>query len=361
MNVDKTYCSSSFLMYRRIIDKEKCFNMSLPVHRVNIDFKREIVCESNQLLTVLREKVKNATKNGKVALALSGGIDSAILAKLMPGGATAYTFKCIVPGVKVIDETKKASEYARECGLNHKIIEINWDDMIAFSPVLMEHKGAPIHSIEVQIFKAAIQAIQDGNHGIIFGESADCLFGGLSDLLSKDWLFGDFVERYMFVNPVKVLKRFCFDLTPFNRHCKDGRIDPHDFISNEFFPESIASYINASETAGIQAFLPYSECKMGSSIDYARIRSGENKYLVREVFKKLYPGWEIPKKTPMPRPMDEWLKNWQGPTREEFWPHCTDNMTGDQKYYVWILEKFLNYIEKQYAKNGDNIRKTQKN
>jgi len=43
----------------------------------------------------------------------------------------------------------------------------------------------------------------------------------------------------------------------------------------------------------------------------------------------------------MPRPMDEWFENWEGPKRPEFWPNCHVNMTGDQKYYIWILEKFL--------------------
>lgn len=51
------------------------------------------------------------------ALVLSGGIDSAILAKFMPKGSIAYTFKCVVPGVQVTDETVIASKYAQECGL----------------------------------------------------------------------------------------------------------------------------------------------------------------------------------------------------------------------------------------------------
>ena len=46
----------------------------------------------------------------------------------------------------------------------------------------------------------------------------------------------------------------------------------------------------------------------------------------------------------MPRPMDEWFKDWKGPERSEFWPNCVNNLTGDQKYYIWALEKFLNMI-----------------
>lgn len=37
----------------------------------------------------------------------------------------------------------------------------------------MRHKKAPIHSIEVQIYKADLQAKADGIDTIIFGEAAD--------------------------------------------------------------------------------------------------------------------------------------------------------------------------------------------
>ena len=47
----------------------------------------------------------------------------------------------------------------------------------------------------------------------------------------------------------------------------------------------------------------------------------------------------------MPRPTNEWFKNWSGPIRSEFYPHCTDTMSGDQKWLVWALEKFLNMYE----------------
>ncbi len=209
----------------------------------------------------------------------------------------------------------------------------------------MEHKGAPIHSIEVQIYKAALQAKADGFERLIFGESADCLFGGQSNLLSKDWRIGEFIDRYSYVMPYKVLKESTLVLEPYFRHEHDGFIDPHEFLSTEFFPESISSYINACETAGIDIELPYAKCFMALPLDYQRIRSGEGKYLVREIFQSLFADFEIPPKTPMPRPMNEWLKNWAGPTRPEFWPHCTDHMTGDQKWLVWCLEKFFDLLD----------------
>ena len=122
---------------------------------------------------------------------------------------------------------------------------------------------------------------------------------------------------------------------------KDGYIDPHDFVSHVFIQESIASYINAAQAAGIKLLLPFARSYLACKIDYSRIRNGENKYVVREVFQRLYPTWTIPPKTPMPRPMNEWLKNYDGPSRPEFYPNCARGLTGDQKWLLWSLEKYL--------------------
>ena len=325
---------SSFLMYRMTKPTE--------THTIPDTFPNRVpISDSVALEKHLRNSVENSVGGG-TALALSGGIDSAILAKFMPKGSIAYTFKCIVPGVQVTDESPAAARYAEECGLQHKIVEIYWEDFERYADELMLQKGAPIHSIEVQIYKAALQAKEDGIDTLIFGEAADAVYGGLSGLLSKDWKIGEFIQRYSFLLPYLVLKDAELPTEPYKQWENKGIIDPHQFISNVFIQESVASYLNAAKLAGVRMVLPYPETYLAGDIDYQRIRSGENKYLVREVFKRLYPDFEIPPKTPMPRPMNEWFKDWQGPTRGEFWQNCVDNLTGDQKWLVWILERYLN-------------------
>lgn len=345
MKEDREYCSSSFLMYRTIADHNKCFSKNNLPFFYDDSIKREPINNSYELEEKLRLQVEEATKNNKSALALSGGIDSAILAKFMPKGTTAYTFQCIVPGKKVVNEVPKASKYAKECGLNHKVIKVYWEDFEKFAPTLMKHKGAPFHSIEVQIYKAALEAKKDGYDSLIFGESADTNYGGMSDLLSRDWLIGDFIERYSYVLPYKVLKKPKLILKPILEYAKNGYIDVHNFNRHVFYTEAMGSYTNACETAGISLVAPYAHTFLNTPLDYERIRNNENKYLIREIFNRLYPDIQTPPKTPMPRPTDEWLENWQGPIRPEFWPHCTDNMTGDQKWLVYILEQFLNFID----------------
>lgn len=343
--VDKRYCMSSFLMLRTIFDRNKSFSEKIKPHFFEMNADRNPVKNSTELENELKKQVEAACKNGKAALALSGGIDSAILAKFMPKNSMTYTFKSIVPGIDVIDESPMAKKYAEECGLNNKTIEIYWEDYEKYAPILMAHKGAPIHSIEVQIYKASLEMKKDGFDTVIFGESADANFGGLDGLLSKNWTVPQFIDRFSNVMPYKAVKDSEIIEKPFEMYSKDGYIEPHDFIRNIFYVESMGSYEFATSAAGINLSAPYSKTFMGVPIDYNRIRSGEGKYLVREVFKKYYPNYGIPPKTPMPRPMDEWLKDWKGPIREEFWPHCTDEMTGDQKWLVWSLERFLNLID----------------
>lgn len=342
---DRDFCMSSWLMYRTIVDSTKCFIDGIKDFHVFPPADRCKVHDSFELEQALRREMEKATGEGKVALALSGGIDSAILAKMMPRGSAAYTFRCIVPGMEVVDESQQAARYAEECGLEHHIVEIYWEDMVKMAPVLMRHKGSPCHSIEVQIYKACLQAKSDGFDGMIYGESADIVYGGMNGLLSKDRTVGDIIDRYSYVLPWKVLKNPQFILYPYTRWEKDGYVDVHRFLNDTMYEEAINSYEDACATAGVVLSMPFSKTVLDTELDYQRIRNGENKYLIREIFNRLYPNWEVPKKTPMPRPLNEWMRDWQGPTRPEFWPHCTDEMTGDQKWYVYVLEQFLNMLD----------------
>ena len=343
--VDKNFCMSSFLMYRYVYDA--AFDFGLPRQNVDINFERTPVNSGDELINFLRAQVESATRDGKAALALSGGIDSAILAKFMPEGSTAYTFRCLVPGKKVIDESVRAAQYAEICKLNHKVVDIYWEDVESVADKLMLRKGAPIHSIETQIFIAAQKVFADGFTKFIFGENADIIFGGHDGLLSKDWTFGEFVDRYSYILPYKALRKPQLPLKPFQEFEVDGRIDLHAFIEKYYRQESTGSYLNACEAAGVEFIAPYSLTKLAKPIDYAKIRGGESKYIVREAFRKLYPESDIPTKTPMPRPVNEWFENWQGSTRSEFLPHCHESLNGNQRWMLWVLERFLNLLDKR--------------
>ena len=346
LEVDKVYCMSSFLMHRTLIDRNKTFSEKYRNKLFEKDYECEPIHNSEELRCSLKRQIEEATTDGKAALALSGGIDSAVLAKYMPKGSKAYTFKCVVPGIRVVDESIQASKYAKECGLEHEVVEIFWEDMVEYSTTLMKHKGTPIHSIEVQIYKAALKAKSDGFEKMIFGEAADINYGGLDGLLSRDYTMKEYINRFSYLLPSKVLKNYNLDLTPFNACLKDdGTIDVHKHLSEWDILESLGSYTNACNVADIKFIAPYSKTVLNVPLNLQKIRNGESKYFIREIFEKEYPNWNIPAKIPMPRPTNEWLANWQGPVRYEFKEGCVNGLTGDQKWLVWSLERFLNLID----------------
>ena len=353
---DIVYSMSSFLMFRSVLDSGYCFtnreDFSLNTSFIEtLPTKRTPVRNVDDLYKHLSQEINSSTDDGKAALMLSGGIDSGVLAGLMPKNSQTYTLKCIVPGKNVYDETPRAKLLAQKNSLKNSVVEIYWEDFEKYSPLLMKHKGAPIHSIEVQIYKAALKAKEEGYTKLIFGEHADIIYGGLDSLLSKDWLVGDFIERYSFVLPYKVLRNFKIITDPFARYEKNGYIDVYAFINGVLRLEAWGSYINACQLAGIDFIAPYATSYLATPLNLSRVRSGDSKYLIRQLYKRLYGDQLIlPAKKPLPRPMSEWLETWGGPSRPEFWPNCTDALSGDQKWMVYCLELFLNLINEDRCK-----------
>ncbi len=345
MDIDKGYCMSSFLLYRRVYNPQKAFVEGKLPRTVPENWEKKPIKNSIELESHISEYMKNATIDGKTVLALSGGIDSAILAKYMPKGSTVITFWCTAEDKPTVSEVERASAYAKECGLKHEVLEVTWDDMVNYAPILMKHKNAPIHSIEVQIYKAGLYAKKHGFEKIIFGETADVNYGGLSNILSRDWKVGEFIERYAYLKPWYVLANPKVDFSGVLPYINDdGYVDVHRYLAGFDIIESINSYINACDTAGVKFLSPYANTFLDTKLDLSRIRKGENKYIIREIFNRLYEGFKAPDKIPMPRATDQWLENWKGPTRSEFIPNCVNGLTGDQKWLLWTLETFLNIM-----------------
>lgn len=342
--VDKDFCMNSFLIYRYIVKDDVTFSSQYNVNLFDTKIRRVPVKNEDDLEEAILYTLNEKLKQGKVALMLSGGIDSAILAKYLPKGTKAYTLKCIADGAE--DESTRAKTYAEICELDHEIIEVTWEDYQKYITVLMKHKGAPIHSIEPQIYKAALKAKEDGIDYLLFGENADIIYGGMDGLLKKDWSMNEFVERYCYVNPENVLVNGKFILEPFEEfRVENNKIDFVSFLNKYFYREACGSYTNACSTAGIEYVSPYTHTYLDCKLDLERIRSGDTKYIVRNLYKKLYPDFPAAIKLPMPRPVEQWLMNWAGPQRKEFKDNCILGLSGNQKWMVYSLEKFLNIID----------------
>lgn len=346
MSVDKNYCMSSYLAFRYIEQDGKEFFPGLqhknivprsPEERIPCRTAAEIDAEITRQFDGLTGK--------KIGIMLSGGIDSASLAAYMKG-CDAYTFR-FLGGSFQNEELSRAEGFAAYYNMKLHYVDIDWHTVEKYIDAVMRNKAAPVHSIEPQILQAALQAKEDGIELMIIGESSDLIFGGMDRLLSQDWTLEAFMKRYIFTDPADVLTEPVSVKYLFERYRKDGdKIDYLNFMDDIFSVESSSSYMNAFAVAGLQYLDPYAGLVMADPLDLYRVRHGEPKYLIRELFARKYPDAPIPFKTPMPRPVDAYFANWEGPTRPEFKSGLDMNsFTGNQKWQLWCLERFLNLYD----------------
>ncbi len=291
---DKEYCMSSYLAFRYIEDDRKDFhdklhhknfrpvpsNEKIPVHTAD-DIDRAIERQFEKL----RDK--------KLGILLSGGMDSGNLAAYMEG-CDAYTFR-FLGGSFQSEELERAELFAESYHLKLHYADISWKTVELYTDAVMEAKAAPVHSIEPQIFQAALQAKDDGIEMMIIGESSDLVFGGMDQLLGRDWLFDDFMDRYLFIKPDEVLNHPVSMQYLFERYRIDtDKINYRKFLDEVFAIESSGSYWNALGAAKMPYYDPYALLSMADELDLSRIRNGEPKYLIRELFAKKYPDIPIP-------------------------------------------------------------------
>ena len=341
--VDKNFCMSSYLAFRYIERDDVDFYAGL--HHKNFRPVKDKVAVSTarEIDAAIADNFAKVRGN-KLGLMLSGGMDSAILAAYMPG-SDAYTFR-FLGGTFRNDELSRAEYYAETYGLKLHYVDIDWQTIEPYVDAVMRAKGAPVHSIEPQLVAAAEQAKADGIEMLIIGDGSDYIFGGMDQLLSRDWSFDEFVKRYTYLEPATVLNEPADVNYLFERYRRGDGIDWLQFLYDISTEESYASYQNAFETAQMPYFDPYANLVMSEPLDLHRVRNGEPKYLIRELFAVKYPNFPVPEKVSMPRPVDAYFAEWHGPTRPEFKSNL-DMMqfTGNQKWQLWCLERFLNLFE----------------
>jgi asparagine synthetase B (glutamine-hydrolysing) len=299
------------------------------------------VISAEEIIRFFSDQLKG---NEHTGILLSAGIDSAILASFLPEGTRAYTVKFVADAA--IDESPGASLFAERMNLKHKVVDVTWKDYVSSMDLLMKRKKSPLHAIEVALYKTALAARQDGINKLIVGNGADSTFGGMDKLLSKDWSFDEFMERYTFVKPSRVLKNY-EDIHEIYLPYKTGDgIDVSAFLKYVHGLGIIQAFDNAIEAAGCSTIAPYESLFLDAPLDLARVRNNESKYILRKVFQKRFPDCPIPDKIPFARPMEQWLANWEGPKREEFLDHIDmKSFSGDQKWILFCLERFMDLFD----------------
>ena len=345
---DKDFCLSSYMAFRYIWKDGMDFYEGF--HHKNYcaipDAERIPVKTSEDIDEQIQKQIDELYRRyDNIGILLSGGMDSANIASYLKPGSHAYTF---VSDTGVFDkDVERARTYCNKLGLIHHLVEITMDDYRKYTSIVMAAKCAPVHSIEPQIYKAAIMAKKDGVQMMLVGESADLIFGGMDKLISPQWTFDGFAKRYTFLEPTLVLKNPVPQDELYERYRIDAdHIDFMKFMDEVFAIESSSSYLNAFGVAGLPYYDPYAKLVMAEPLDMERVRNGEPKYLVRGLYAIKYPELEIPFKIPMPRPVDAVFKDWDGPKRPEFRTDIPMNtLTGNQKWQLWCAEQFLNLFD----------------
>ena len=339
------FCVSSFLAFRYVVDPaaewrpgcKPAFPETSAQGQIPVETMEEIEA---QLRAIIAGKLSPTT-----GILLSGGIDSAILAALLPAGTRAYTIKFNAD--RFLDESIQARAYADRLGLRHTVVEVDWQDYAAFGAALMRRKKAPLHAIEAALHKAARAARADGLDTLIVGNGADSTFGGMDKLLSRDWTLEEFYRRYTFVDPFQALREPVDLRSVYQPYLKaDGFIDVQRFLKTVHGLGIIQSFECAIHSAGLALLEPFEQLRYVRPLDLARIRAGESKYLLKALFRRLFAGMEPPEKIPFARPMDTWLADWAGPGRPEFKAGAPwSSFTGDQRWLLYVLEQFLDLLD----------------
>lgn len=347
--INKDFCLSSYIAYRYIYKDDMDFFSGM--HHSNFvpvpDEQRIPVASADEIDAEIQKEFDSLyQKYNSIGILLSGGMDSGILASYLKPGSRAYTFTSQLTD-KFNPDIERSKEYSQKYGLIQTFVDISFDDYKELTPIVMKAKCGPVHSIEPQIYKAAKQAQADGVEVMIIGDGADYVFGGMDLLLGKDWKYDEFIKRYISLDPELVLENPVYVYEPFEKYrIGDDRIDFEGFMDDLCTNESYSSYMNAFQAAHLSYFDPYENLVMAKPKDLQRIRNGESKYLIRDLYRKKYPEREIPLKIPMPRPVDVIFKDWKGPNRREFRKDIPmDQLTGNQKWQLWCAELFLNIYD----------------
>lgn len=336
-------CMSSYLAFRYVVDPSwEWISGMRPDNYEGKQADQIAVNDEQDIAGFISDYISKHFDN-KTGILLSGGIDSAILASYLPPETKAYTIVFVAEGAK--DESITAAEFSKVYGLDHKIVYVTWADYTEYAVPLMLKKKAPLHAVEVGLYKAARMAASDGVSRLLIGNGADSTFGGMDKLLSRDWTFDEFVDRYTFIRPEAVLKEPASIYHIYEPYREGRYINYIAFLKEVHGRGIIEAFDNALTLGGCFSLQPYEHMKLAAPLDLTRVRNGESKYLLRSLFEKRYPGFQVPGKIPFARPMNQWLENWKGPSRHEFRDDINiQSFDGDQKWLLFCLELFLNNI-----------------
>lgn len=275
-------------------------------------------------------------------LLLSGGIDSAIIASYLPENTDVFTIQ--FDSVFDSQEADFAAHYSQIFKLNHHIVKVSWQDYLSFHDLLSESRRSPLHPIEVPLYKAALAAAELGIKQLFVGNGADSNFGGMDKLLANDYTLESFCKRYFFVDPKIILRSWTDEMVDLSRF-GDSKFDVISFLRCVHGAAIDSTFHHAIESAGLSVVAPFEEFRP-AYLDLERVRTGDPKYIIRQLFEMRYPDMRARQKVPFARPMQDFMNGIDMPTARIFHDQYPwSELTGDQKFLVWSLSRFLSLVD----------------
>lgn len=288
---------------------------------------------------LLRETI-NSLDFSKTGIMLSGGIDSALIASYCPKGTLAFTIT--YPEIDGVDESKQAKMYADLFGLRLIKVPVTFQDVLDFQDDLMLYKREPLSPIEIAIHKICLRALDFGLENLLTGMGADCLFGGLTDIMSKSWNKKNFIKRYTFVPPECVLKNPHPNYGYFDPYENGNEFDANSFMEDVFGIGTSKYFLSACGCAGINLIAPYERCRRMFELNIDDMLNGNEKRILRNLFFERTGGLKAPKKYPLPRPVQVWKQFYGRIINDEFLEDAYERCaTDNQRWLVFSLDHWL--------------------
>jgi len=159
--------------FRETTQSQSYWQLPLP-QIVNTSIETKIA----QTKTILTNRLKEASRHHKkVAIFLSGGVDSSILAALSKDiFEKCYLITPIFKG-EANPELATAKAFAKTLNLTHHFIEIDPEFLEVDLKQLIKLKGEPLRHYSSLAMMAMMKAIPQEYDAVIYGEAADTLFG----------------------------------------------------------------------------------------------------------------------------------------------------------------------------------------
>lgn len=304
------------------------------------------VTREDEILDYLQSTLNNLPASSGILL--SGGIDSAILARFMPAGSMAYTIDYAEAENR--SEFREAAQFLAK-DVRHQRVLVDRRQFFQAADDLVLRKRMPLVPHEAAVAVACQQARRDGVTHLVGGFGADTGLGGFSNYYrNRRW--EDFVTHMLpkFWNPAAVLNESSDVAWVARQYVEEGTVDVQNFLKEVGVEGNAVA--TAIQALGLTPVFPYADLRYSRRFDVDRLASGDTKYLLKSIFRRLYPNHAPARKFPLHVPYNQWMMGYQ-PSRQEFKSALKlQPDQGKRNALIYSLERYFIHRENHWQSPG---------